>query len=184
MRKLNINNILTIVMAISMTMVFSCKNNFKEVQKIGISENEPIGEAENIHLKYTDSGKVKVILQSDKMLDFTNRNFPYREFTEGIFLELFGEGGERNVIISDYAVLYLKTDLIDLQGNVKIAMHSKDTLFAQQLYFDQGKEWLFTNKPVTFRTGQDLIHGNGFDSNRDFTNAEVLEITGIITLDE
>ena len=33
------------------TMFFSCNNSFKEVQKIGISENEPIGIAENIKLK-------------------------------------------------------------------------------------------------------------------------------------
>ena len=73
---------------------------------------------------------------------------------------------------------------MNLQGNVKIITQTNDTLFAEQLYYDQKKEWLYTNKPVTFRTGLDLIHGNGFDSNSKFTNAEVLEVTGMITLDE
>ncbi|MEW4923732.1 LPS export ABC transporter periplasmic protein LptC [Algibacter sp. 2305UL17-15] len=183
MRKFITYTYKNIVIAFALTMFFSCKNNFKEVQKIGISENEPIGVAENIHLKYTDSGKVKAILKSAKMLDYANRKFPYNEFLDGVNLELF-EDGKKSVIVSDYAIIYSKTDIIDLQGNVKITTHSNDTLYAEQLYFDQATEWVFTNKPVKFRTGQDLIHGNGFDSNKGFTNAEVLEITGIITLKE
>jgi LPS export ABC transporter protein LptC len=176
--------ILNIVTVITVTIFFSCKDNFKEVQQIGISENEPIGVAENINLKYTDSGKVKAVLISPKMLDYSNRDFPFSEFPEGIVLDLFDDENKSSVIIADYAIIYNETDLIDLQGNVKITTQKKDTLYAEQLFYDQKKEWLFTNKPVKFRTGLDLIHGNGFDSNTKFTNAEVLEVTGLITIDE
>lgn len=176
-------NKVNIVIALVMTMFFSCKDNFKDIQNIGVSDNEPIGVAENINLKYTDSGKVKAILKSPKMYDYSNMKFGYNKFTEGVNLEIF-EDGKKSVVISDYAIIYNKTNIIDLQGNVKVTTHSNDTLFAEQLYYDNEKEWLFTNKPVTFRTGQDLINGNGFDSNSKFTNAEVLEITGLITVDE
>jgi len=177
-------NIICMVTVISVTMFFSCKNNLKDVQKIGISENEPIGVAENINLKYTDSGKIKAILISPKMLDFSNREFSFNEFTEGINLELYDEQDQKSTVVADYAIIYNDTDLMDLQGNVIIATKDMDTLFAEQLFYDQKKEWLFTNKPVTFRTGLDLIHGNGFDSDTKFTNAEVLEINGIITVNE
>ncbi|WP_246046804.1 LPS export ABC transporter periplasmic protein LptC [Hyunsoonleella aestuarii] len=179
--KYNFLNIVTILMV---TMFFSCKDNFDDVQKIGISENEPIGVAENINLKHTDSGKIKAILISDKMLDYSNREFAFNEFPEGIVLDVFDDNNQKSVIVSDYAIVYNKTDLIDLQGNVRIATHSQDTLFAEQLYYDQKREWLFTNKPVTFRTGSDVINGNGFDSDTKFTNARVLEVTGIISVDE
>jgi len=177
------NNILFMVTVFAVTMFFSCNNNLKEVQKIGISENEPIGVAENINLKYTDSGKLKAILISPKMFDFSNRDFPYSEFPNGIYLDLF-DNGEKSNVVADYAITYSKTNLIDLQGNVIITTKDNDTLYAEQLYYDQKKEWLFTNKPVTFRTGMDLINGNGFDSDTKFSNAEVLEINGIITVDE
>ena len=165
-------------------MFFSCKNNFNDVQQIGVSENEPIGIAEDINLKYTDSGKIKAILLSPKMLDYSNRNFAFTEFVDGIHLELFDDENNKSTVVADYAIVYDKTDLIDLQGHVVLSTHEKDTLFAQQLYYDQVKEWLFTNQPVTFRTGTDLINGNGFDSDVNFTQAEVLEINGIITLNE
>lgn len=175
---------INIVTVFTVTMFFSCNNSYNEVQKMGISENEPIGIAEHINLKYTDSGRVTANLLSAKMLDFSNRDFPYYEFTNGVTLYLFDDENKKSTVVSDYAITYDRTNLIDLQGNVKIITQTNDTLFAEQLYYDQKKEWLYTNKPVTFRTGLDLIHGNGFDSNSKFTNAEVLEVTGIITLDE
>ncbi|MCF8273596.1 MAG: LPS export ABC transporter periplasmic protein LptC [Flavobacteriaceae bacterium] len=178
------NIILLMVTVFAVTMFFSCKNNLKEVQKIGISENEPIGVAEDINLKYTDSGKIKAILVSPKMLDYSNRVFSFSEFTDGINLTLFDDENQKSTVTADYAIIYNNTDLMDLKGHVVLATHTKDTLFAEQLFYDQKNEWLFTNKPVTFRTGFDLINGNGFDSNSEFTNAEVLEINGIITVDE
>lgn len=176
--------ILNIVTAIVVAMFFSCKDNFKEVQKMGISENEPVGIAENINLVHTDSGKVKAILVSPKMLNYQNRDFPFFEFPNGITLDLLDDENKKNVVVADYAINYSETNLIDLQGNVKITTSTNDTLYAEQLFYDQKKEWLFTNKPVTFITGLDVINGNGFDSNKNFTNAEVLEVTGTITLDE
>ncbi|MEP1490060.1 MAG: LPS export ABC transporter periplasmic protein LptC [Algibacter sp.] len=184
MRIIKKHNIFYIVTAIVVTMFFSCNNNLKQVNKIGISENEPIGEAEDINFKKTDSGRVKAILISPKMLDYSNRSYPYKEFPKGIDLELFDENNKRSNILADYAITYDQTDLIDLRGHVKLITADKDTLFAEQLYYDNSKGWIFTNRPVTFRTGQDLIHGNGFDSNSKFSNAEVLEVTGIVTLDE
>ena len=174
----------SIVTVFTVAFFFSCKNNFKEVQQIGISENEPIGIAEHINLKYTDSGKVQAHLISDKMIDFSNRDFAFSEFPKGIILHLFNSPDEKSTIVSDYAIVYDKTNLIDLQGNVILTTHDGKKLNAEQLYFDQVKEWLFTNKPVKFADKDQVINGNGFDSNMDFTTSRVLEIKGIVYLDE
>ncbi|MGY0391699.1 LPS export ABC transporter periplasmic protein LptC [Bizionia sp. KMM 8389] len=174
----------TIVSVVALTMVFSCKNNFEEVKKIGVSENAPIGVAENLNLKYTDSGRVTANLRSPKMLDFSNRDFPYSEFPNSVELDLFDDQNKKSTITADYAIVYDQTDLIDMQGNVVLASSENDTLFAEQLYYDQKREWLFTNKPVTFRRGNDIINGKGFDSDAKFTKAQVLEIDGLITVEE
>jgi LPS export ABC transporter protein LptC len=165
-------------------MFFSCNNSFNQVKKIGMSENEPIGVDFNLNLKYTDSGRVMANLLSTKALDYSNRDFPFHEFVDGVILYVFDENNNKSTIVSDYAIAYTKTELIDLQDNVVITTHDNQVLKTDQLYYDQKNEWLYTNKSVSFKTEQDLIHGNGFDSNLKFTNAEVLEVTGIITLEE
>jgi LPS export ABC transporter protein LptC len=184
MRKQNLNIILNIVIIFMVTMFFSCNDSFKQVQKMGISENEPIGVAVNINLKYTDSGRVTATLLSPKMFDFSNRDFPYSEFPEGIILDIYDEDNKKSVVVSDYAIIYDNTNLIDLQGNVVITTADNRILKTEQLFYDQKKEWLFTNNPVTFTSEKDIINGNGFDSNSKFTNAEVLEVTGYVTVED
>lgn len=176
--------ILYMVTVFTVTLFFSCKNNFKEIQNIGILDSGPLTIAENINTKYTDSGKLKSHLISPKMLNYTNREFAYYEFPEGINLTLFDDENNKSNVVADYAILYDETNLIDLQGNVILTTHNKDTLYADQLFYDQKTEWMFTNQPVRFRTKDQLINGIGFDSNKDFTQAQVLETTGIIFIDE
>ena len=179
-----IYNIKNGVIAFAMTLFFSCTNNFEEVKKIGVSENEPQGVGVNINVIRTDSGRVAANLISPKLYDFENRKFAYSEFPEGVTLHIFDELEQKTTIISDYAIIYSETDVIDMQGNVVVSTHEGDSLFADQLFFDQKKEWLFTNLPVKFKSKDYLTKGKGFDSDRDFTKAEVLEISGLFAVSE
>lgn len=177
-----------LVTAFAVTLFFACESNFEQVQKIGVLQNEPIGEAININLKYTEKldslARLKANLKSPEMLDYSNKSFPYTEFPQGIHLTVFDDQGKKSTVISEYAIIYSETDLIDLQGNVILATHDKDTLFAEQLYYDQKMEWLFTNTPVTLRSGNEIQHGNGFDSDSNFENFQVLDVNGIVYLDD
>jgi LPS export ABC transporter protein LptC len=176
-----------VVTAFVVTMFFSCKNNFKDVQQIGILQNTPIGEAKNIDLRYTEAedvnGKVIANLKSPKMLDYSNRGFSFSEFPEGVHLSLYDENGEKNIILADYAIVYNKTDLIDLQRNVILITPQNDSLFADQLYYDQKREWLFTNQQVRLKSAtSNSGRGNIFDSDTKFKNYTILEGSGDMLL--
>jgi LPS export ABC transporter protein LptC len=173
----------TITIVITMVMVFSCKNNIKTVNDMYIIANEPSGIGDSISLKYTDSTFLKAHLISPKAYDYGNRNFSFTEFTEGITLHIYDDG-EKNTVFADYAISYKDTDLIDLRGNVVIAMATKDTLFTEQLYYMKEESWLFSNNPVTLKSIDYVMKGVGFDSNENFDNAAVLEFTGEFTGDE
>jgi len=179
MQQQNLHILKNVVTALAVTLFFSCKNNFKEVNKIGISANEPIGISDSINVKYTDSGKLTANLQSQKMLDYSNRRFSFSEFPKGIILYLYGDKKERTKIVSDYAIVYNDTDLIDLKGNVVAITEQNDTLYAEQLYYNQDKEWLFSNLPVTYISKDYITKGRGFDSDKDFKKPTVLGISGL-----
>lgn len=176
--------ILNIVTAIAVTMFFSCKNNFKEVQKIGVKQNMPLGEAEHINLKYTDSGRIKANLMSPKMLDYSNRPFSFSEFPEGVTLHLYDDKKNKTIVVADYAIVYNLTDLIDLRGNVIITTETQDSIFADQLYYDQKHDWVFTNTPLRYVSATKIVTGNAFDSNRDFTSYGISEVTSTVYLDD
>ena len=77
----------SIVTLIGVTMLFSCEGNLNEVRALQNPADAPAGIASGILLKYTDSGRVVATLQSEKMYDFENKNFPYREFPQGVYIE-------------------------------------------------------------------------------------------------
>ena len=104
------------VTVFAVTMFFSCKDNFKDVQNIGLLRNKPMTEAENINTKYTDSGRLKSHLISPKMLDFSNREFSFVEFPQGIDFTIYDEKGNKSNVVANFAMMYNDTDLIDLQG--------------------------------------------------------------------
>lgn len=165
-------------------VLFSCNKRLDKIQQNSKLSYLPTSVAENINTKHTDSGRLTSTLISPKMINYSNRTFPYYQFPDGIDLTIYDEKNQPSFVVANSAVVYNKTDLIDLRGNVVLTTATNDTLFTDQLYYDQKKEWLFTDFPVKFRTKDYLTNGNGFDANQDFTNAQVLEVTGRIYIEE
>ncbi len=180
-------SIFNIVTAFVVTMFFSCENDFSEIQKVGVLQNQPIGEAEQIDLKYTelveDSIHLKANLISPKMLDYSNRDFSFSEFPEGILLKVYDDDGKITTITSRYAIFYPDTDIIDLRGDVVITTHNGEVLETDQLYYNEKLEWVFTNRPWVFKRAAGPLHGVGFDSDKDFKDFEMLEMGGDFELD-
>ena len=169
---------LLILVAIISVTFFSCESNFKEVQKSNFSEFTPSGEAEFINLKYTDSGRIKVVLVSPRMLDYAAVSFPFTEFPKGINVTLFDEKGKKTYVTSNYAVTYKITDIIDLQGNVKITNETGQLLETEQLYFDQKNEWFYTEKKYKFTDPKGVSFGEGIDFSKDFKIINSQKISG------
>ena len=162
----------------------SCDSNLKDVQKINISEFSPSGDADSITLKYTDSGRIKAILVASKMLDFATVKYPFTEFPKGINVTLFDQKAKRTFIQSDYAVQFKGTDLIDLQGNVKISTEDNQVLETQQLYYDQKNAWFFTEGKFKFSAPKGISTGEGIDFNKDFTIMNTQKFSGEIEQSE
>ena len=152
-------------------MLFSCQNRLDEVRKLNPDKSKPQTSGKGIDLHYTISGKLKAHLKTPKMLDFRNRKFPYREFPNGLKVEFYNEKGEKNTVIADYGIEYLKTELIDLRGNVKIITTDSTVLNAKQLYWDQERNWVFSDLPYTINMANGALNnGQGFDANENFDN--------------
>ncbi|WP_046756523.1 LPS export ABC transporter periplasmic protein LptC [Kordia jejudonensis] len=177
-----------IVTAFAVTMFFSCQGNYNsEIQKLSYTKRFPVGEAENIFLVYTDSGKVKSTLRSPYNKDFSNQKFPFMEFPKGITLKFFDEQSNENTVTADYAILYSDTRLVDLQGNVQLVTHKGDVLEAPQLFWDQDREWIFTEGAfkISNQYGVLLQGTHGIDFSRDMSVMDAHEIyDSTIPIDE
>ena len=162
------NSIYFSIIALAVFFLISCEGNFKEVQKSNFVDFVPSGEADSINIKYTDSGRIKSVLVSPKMLDFATVEFPYTEFPNGVKVTMYDDVGKKTYVVSKYAISYKNTSLIDLRGAVKISNESGQLFETEQLYSDQKNEWFYTEKSYKFTDPKGISYGEGVDFSKDF----------------
>ena len=169
-----------LILSIILIGLISCESNLKEIQKDNFTAFVPSGEAENFNLKYTDSGKIKSILISPRMLSYSDAEFPFTEFPEGIDVTLYDNKAKKTFVKSDYAISYKDPDIIDLRGNVKISTENGQLMETSQLYFDQKNEWFYTQKKFKFTDAKGVSNGEGIDFSKDFKIVNSQKINGLI----
>ncbi len=165
--------------------LFSCEDNFQDIQRMSISDNAPTGIGVNTNTKYLDSGRVTVNLMTPKSYDYTALEFPYREFPKGIEVWYWNDDGKKSVVTSDYAMEFSKSRLVDLRNNVKVVTEDGATVFAEQMYWDQKNKWVFTDKPykIKFKDGS-FNDGEGFNSSEDFKTFMSRKNQGVQLIDK
>ncbi|MGB1246688.1 MAG: LPS export ABC transporter periplasmic protein LptC [Flavobacteriaceae bacterium] len=169
MRRLTRYFKISAIVFLGLMAFFSCEGTYDQVQLLNLSDDQPIAEGEQVNLKYTDSGLLVTNLITPKLLDYSNFEFAFQEFPEGLNIHFFDRDKE-STVRSDYAIRYSNTGLVDLRDNVVLTTADGNVLEAQQLYWDQSAKWLFTDQPyrITFSDGS-YNDGSRFDANEDFT---------------
>lgn len=170
-----------VILCTAGTMLLSCEADFKDVQRFNSVSFSPVGISENINLKYTDSGRVKAILVSPLMNDYSNLEYGFNEFPKGVTVTLLDQkdSNKKTVVVSDYAITYANTDIIDMQGNVKITADGGQVLTTDQLYYDQKNEWFYTERDFKFTDADGgFYQGPGLDFSKDFKVFNMQRNTG------
>ena len=158
----------------------NCTDQFSAVQQMNRFDEIPVGITEELHLIYSDSAQIEAELIAPINIDYTNQDFPYSEFPQGLDATLHGNRGEVTYVRSDYGIYYPKTEIIDLRGNVEISDNTGTRLNTNQLYWDASQEWLFTEKNFTFTNASYDIEAVRLDANRSFRKLMTGMISGNI----
>lgn len=175
------NNIFVSIAIVSMAMLFfSCGDNYKRVGDEAKKPIFPVGVAENFVFTYTETkntmsidtsevSKVISVLTSPIREDFTNLEFPYQKFPNGLVVDFYDDENKKSIIKADYGIIYSATNLIDLQGNVVLESHDGKKLETSQLFLDQDNEWVFTHEKFKYTNPDDgtIMDGEGMDFSKD-----------------
>ena len=88
----------SIAVTFVIAMLFSCKGKLNEVRSFELLQDGPQAIGQEINLFYTDSGKVVANLKSAKLKDYSNQEFPYREFPDGLTVDFFDDSKIQNLV--------------------------------------------------------------------------------------
>lgn len=178
-------------------LFISCGDDYERVGEEAVKPLFPQGVAQNFTLTYTETvesmntqdsatSRVIAILKSPLSEDYDNQRFKFKTFPEGLQVDFYDDEGKKSVVVSDYAIYYSQTNLIDLQGNVVIETHDGKKLETDQLFVDRKNNWIFTEATFTYTNPEDatVMDGEGMDFNTEFTFFKAHKTYGLMTIKE
>lgn len=162
----------------------SCENNIKTVAYYGTKDNTPLLVENNATIYYTDSARTKMKLTAPVIESFGGEN-AYELFPKGMKVDFYNDS--MNVIShvsADSATMYDNKNekLMRADKNVDVINRKNEELKTSELFWDERKHILYTNKAVNIQTATQVLYGDGLTSNEDFTDYKITNLHGVVTL--
>ncbi|RYY37146.1 MAG: LPS export ABC transporter periplasmic protein LptC [Sphingobacteriaceae bacterium] len=175
------------IAALLAAMFFSaCENDLKKIQEISELEAiKPIERSSNVEITFSDSNKVKAVVEAPVMLSHTTDS-PYREMPNGVKITFYENLKPVNVITANTGVLKEGKDvLVELHKNVVAKNEQGDIFKSEELIWSGKDKKIHSNQPVQIlmKTG-DIINGTSFVSNESFYPYTIEQSTGIFNVKE
>lgn len=164
-RILRPHQLLPIAVAVVFFMLASCsvktsRENVEDWSKQLDSLSVEI--AYNVKLRYTDSGRLKAIINAPIMEHHDNPDDPFTEMKEGVNAVFYSVAGtEESNLRADYAINYEKKKLIHLKNNVHVVNTMNEELMSEELFWDQNTREIYTDKQIQIKRGEEVIIGRG-----------------------
>ena len=174
------------VLILGTVMLFSCKTDQKEIDRIVSRTDRPEMSGENLTLLYSDSARIKYKVITPVYDKYNKEGQKYDEFPKGIHAILYDkEGNEVGSLVSKYAKKLEDEMLWEIRNEVVVVNSEGKKLETELLYWDMKKEFLYTDRYTRFTSGEQMIEGNnGFESDQQLNNPQFKNVTGKIAESE
>jgi LPS export ABC transporter protein LptC len=173
-----------IAILVGLAMFFSCKPDLKTIETITKVEDLPVETARNIRILYSSGGNIQMIMEAPSMNRFEGQK-PYMELPEGFLMTFFDSlMNESSQISAKYAIQYQEDQLIDARNDVIVQnIENNEILNTEQLIWDQKRELIYTEKFVKITTEEEVLYGDGFESDERFNFWRIKNTRGTFYVD-
>ena len=160
----------------------SCKNDPKVVQEF-ISEQElPIEQIKEAELIQTENGNIKVKIVANTINRFQNSH-PELIFSNNLVVTFYTDSSKiQSILKAEDASIDEQKRIMIASNNVMLESEDKK-LETEELVWDEVSNKIYTEKKVKITTGTEVIFGEGFTSNPDFTEYSIVKIYGSLYFD-
>lgn len=163
--------------------VISCSD--KQISGIAIDNRDSLAvmSTYGVSTVISDSGRISYKIDTEEWLIFDKRTPPYWAFEKGVYLEKYDyDMNVEATIECDTAYYYNEQKLWKLIGNVDIRNPKNERFFTDLMYWDQGKEKIYSDAYIKIEQEDQTTEGIGFSSNQSMTLWEIKNTKGIYTI--
>ena len=159
-------------------LLIACTNDTKLVQEFVSDKEQAIEQIKGAELLHTENGKIKVKIVSGKIERFQNRQ-PQLVFSEQLEVYFYNDSSQlQSTLKADAASIDEEAKIMLAQNNVELIGSDDKKLETEELVWDEKQDKIYTDKKVKITTGKEVIYGEGFSSNPDFTEYTITKIHG------
>ncbi len=133
----------------------------------------------------TEEGRCDYIFNTPLMERYEFAKEPYMEFRRGIEVTSYNDstGAMSSFLRADYAIFFEKRQLWETKGNVVARSSDEQTIYTQQLFWNQKTHKIYSNVDSKVVKGQDVFIGEGFESDEQFEKWSFRNFTGKLLVD-
>lgn len=169
--------------ALLLLLVFltRCVNDPADVARLEESLDDQVEVARGVQILYSDSARIRLILEAPTMYNYLTPTDPRQEFPNGLIAYFLDELGDTtSTLVANLGIYRRRTNLITVRDSVVWQSTDQQRLETEELNWDEQRELIYTNKFVVLTQPDYIITGYGLESDPGFTNARVLQVDGRI----
>lgn len=166
------------------TIFICCKNDIETINKITQANTLPSFVVTGLETSYSDSGAIKIKIYAPELVRYDKAEIQYDEYPKGVHVEFYNSSMEVTGTLKCNYAKYLITDEIwEAKSDVEVNNSAaEEKINTEQLYWDMKKESIYSDKFVRITTADEILYGDGFESNQDFTKWKITYPKGTINI--
>lgn len=180
-------NIKTIVLLFIISTIFvCCQNDIEKVNQITETNKLPAFVVENFETTYSDSGMLKVKIFAPALIKYNKIDRNYDEYPKGLNVEFYNKSMEISATMKcRYAKYWVEKDIWEAKFDVEVNnIEAQEKVNTELLYWDVKREFIYSDKFVRITRPSEILLGEGFESNQNFSKGKILKPTGSINISD
>lgn len=164
------------------SFLISCENDIKTVSYYTSAKDVNLETAENVEIIYSELGKPMAKLNAPVLDHFSGEN-KRLEMPKGIVVHFYDSlNNVQSELKANFAIRYEKEQKMEAKNNVVIVNRQGHVLNTEHLVWDEKKERIYSDIFVKITTPDEILFGDGFESDQYFEHYEIKKLRGTISL--
>jgi len=173
----------SIAALLGLAVLFSCQTDMQTIDAVTSRDEGPVESAFDVEVVYSDHGHIRMIMRAEQMDRYEGEE-KYLELPRGLFVQFYDTlRQETSSMSAKYAISYEDSEIIEARNDVVVINQLGERLNTEQLIWDQKKEIIYSDKFVKVTTEDEILYGEGFESDERFDQWRITQPHGTFKVD-
>ncbi|MCB0510899.1 MAG: LPS export ABC transporter periplasmic protein LptC [Chitinophagales bacterium] len=162
----------------------SCTNDVEEVRELS-EEFLNIEKGKDVTILFTEDALPTIRIEAPSAWRYAANppDLAYTKFPDGLELYVYDkEGNQESVLRANEGKMADNSEDLEVNGDVRIENIKGEKLNTESLTWNKLDKKIRSDGFVKIFTNDEIIYGNGFEADENFTNYVIFNISGVVKI--